>query len=63
MRMLVAGAAGAIGLRLLRRLVADGHWVWGLTRSSRKAHLIRKLDIHGPLGAAPIFTVAAFFNE
>lgn len=43
MRILVAGAAGAIGLRLIPRLVADGHSVVGLTRSSRKASRIREL--------------------
>src|SRR5258706_3648977 len=41
MRILVAGATGAIGRRLLPRLVAAGHKVVGTTRTEEKMGLIR----------------------
>jgi nucleoside-diphosphate-sugar epimerase len=37
MKVLVAGAAGAMGKQLLPRLAADGHEVVGMTRSAGKA--------------------------
>jgi 2-alkyl-3-oxoalkanoate reductase len=40
MRVFVAGAAGALGLPLVRRLVSAGHAVTGLTRSAAKRPLI-----------------------
>ena len=40
MRVFVAGAAGAVGLPLVRRLAAAGHSVVGLTRSAAKAEAI-----------------------
>jgi nucleoside-diphosphate-sugar epimerase len=43
MRVLVAGATGAIGRNLLPRLVAAGHQVVGTTRTEEKAGLIRQL--------------------
>jgi nucleoside-diphosphate-sugar epimerase len=43
MKVFVAGATGAIGRRLLPRLVAAGHDVVGMTRSSAKAGLIAEL--------------------
>src|SRR5262245_32396320 len=43
MRILVAGATGAIGRNLLPRLVAAGHVVIGTTRSEAKIGLIRQL--------------------
>lgn len=43
MRILVAGATGAVGRRLLPRLVAAGHQVAGTTRTPLKAGLIRRL--------------------
>ena len=36
MRILVAGASGAVGIRLIPMLVAAGHEVTGLTRSPSK---------------------------
>ncbi len=48
MRILVAGATGAIGRRLLPRLVAAGHKVVGTTRTEEKMGLIRRL------GAEPL---------
>jgi 2-alkyl-3-oxoalkanoate reductase len=41
MRIFVAGATGALGRQLLPKLAAAGHSVWGMTRSSAKARLIR----------------------
>jgi hypothetical protein len=43
MRILVAGATGAVGRHLLPRLVAAGHQVVGTTRTEAKAPLIRQL--------------------
>jgi len=43
MRVLVAGATGAIGRNLLPRLVAAGHQVIGTTQTEAKAPLIRQL--------------------
>ena len=43
MRVFVAGATGALGVPLVRRLVASGHEVTGLTRSGAKAALVRDL--------------------
>jgi nucleoside-diphosphate-sugar epimerase len=48
MRVLVAGATGAIGRQLLPQLVEGGHQVVGMTRSPDKAPLIREL------GAEPV---------
>jgi 2-alkyl-3-oxoalkanoate reductase len=41
MRVLVAGAAGAIGRRLVPQLVARGHQVTGTTRANRKLEDLR----------------------
>ncbi len=43
MRVFVAGAAGVIGSRLVRRLVADGHEVVGTTRRPEKQEILRAL--------------------
>jgi nucleoside-diphosphate-sugar epimerase len=43
MKVLVAGATGAMGKQLLPRLVEDGHEVVGITRSEAKLGLIREL--------------------
>jgi nucleoside-diphosphate-sugar epimerase len=48
MRVLVAGATGAIGKQLVPRLVAAGHAVHGMTRSESKQALLREL------GAVPV---------
>jgi 2-alkyl-3-oxoalkanoate reductase len=48
MRVLVAGATGAVGRNLLPQLVAAGHSVIGTTRSEQKSSLIRQL------GAEPV---------
>jgi len=47
MKVLVAGATGAMGKQLLPRLVADGHEVVGITRSEAKLGLIRELGATG----------------
>ena len=41
MKVFVAGASGAIGRPLVRRLVAAGHEVTGMTRSEERAVEIR----------------------
>jgi nucleoside-diphosphate-sugar epimerase len=43
MKVLVAGATGAIGRQLLPRLTAAGHEVVGMTRSAAKAEAVRRL--------------------
>ncbi len=43
MRIFVAGATGAMGVPLVRRLVAAGHQVTGLTRSEQKRALLEGL--------------------
>jgi len=50
MKVLVAGATGAMGRQLLPRLVADGHEVVGITRSEAKLGLIRELGATGVVG-------------
>ncbi|HLJ02468.1 MAG TPA: NAD(P)-dependent oxidoreductase [Solirubrobacteraceae bacterium] len=41
MKVLVAGAGGAIGIPLIQRLVAEGHEVVGMTRSPERGRAIR----------------------
>jgi nucleoside-diphosphate-sugar epimerase len=48
MRIFVAGATGAVGRRLVRRLVRAGHSVTGLTHTPSKAGFVREL------GAEPV---------
>jgi 2-alkyl-3-oxoalkanoate reductase len=48
MRILVAGATGAIGLELVPQLIAAGHAVIGTTRTAAKAEIIRRM------GAEPV---------
>src|SRR5689334_17341782 len=48
MKVFVAGASGAVGARLIPRLVAEGHEVVAMTRSPHKAKEIREL------GAEPV---------
>jgi nucleoside-diphosphate-sugar epimerase len=62
MRVLVAGATGAMGQNLLPRLLAAGHQVFGTTRTAEKTRLIRKLGgealvVNGLDGAAVSTTV------
>ena len=48
LRIFLAGATGVIGIRLLPLLIADGHTVAGMTRSSEKTDQLRAL------GAEPV---------
>jgi nucleoside-diphosphate-sugar epimerase len=48
MRIFVAGASGVIGVRLVPLLVAAGHEVAGMTRSTNKTDELRAL------GAEPV---------
>src|SRR4051795_2835475 len=43
MRVFVAGATGALGRRLVPKLVENGHQVTGTTRSESKADMVRAL--------------------
>jgi 2-alkyl-3-oxoalkanoate reductase len=52
MRVFVAGATGAIGSRLLPRLVMAGHTVVGLTRSPAKAAAIHRAGGEAAVGDA-----------
>jgi nucleoside-diphosphate-sugar epimerase len=52
MKVLVAGAAGAIGRQLVPRLAADGHEVFGMTRSAGNEATVREL------GATPLIADA-----
>jgi nucleoside-diphosphate-sugar epimerase len=47
-RIFLAGAAGVIGRRLTPLLLAQGHTVWGATRSAETGEFLRKL------GALPV---------
>lgn len=47
-RVFLAGASGVIGVRLIPRLVSDGHVVAGMTRSADKVQALREL------GAEPV---------
>src|SRR5947209_810186 len=48
MKVLVAGSTGAIGIPLVRALIAHDHEVYGLTRSAERGGTL------GRLGATPI---------
>ena len=48
MKVLVAGATGALGRQLVPRLIAGGHGVYGMTRSPSKRDALRAL------GATPV---------
>lgn len=52
MKVLVAGATGALGRQLVPRLVANGHDVFGLMRSASKRDAVRDL------GATPLIADA-----
>jgi nucleoside-diphosphate-sugar epimerase len=47
MKVLVAGASGALGKQLVPRLVADGHEVVGTTRTESKLAMLRDLGATG----------------
>jgi nucleoside-diphosphate-sugar epimerase len=47
MRILVAGASGALGKQLVPRLVAEGHEVVGTTRTEDKLPMLRELGATG----------------
>ncbi len=48
MRIFIAGATGVLGTRVVPLLVADGHQVWGMTRTPSKSDLLWKA------GAEPV---------
>jgi nucleoside-diphosphate-sugar epimerase len=52
MKIFVAGATGALGKQLVPKLVASGHGVVGMTRSEKRAELVREL------GAEPVIADA-----
>ena len=57
MRVLVAGATGAIGRQLVPRLVKAGHEVHGMTRRESKQAMLREL------GAVPVVADALDFEQ
>lgn len=57
MRIFIAGAMGAVGRRLVPRLVRAGHIVTGLTRTAVKAAFVREL------GAEPVVADALDENS
>ena len=66
MRVLVAGATGALGAPTVRRLVARGHEVTGLTRSASKRGMLESLgavplvaDVMDPASLRPVVAEAA----
>ena len=52
MRVFVAGATGALGVPVVRLLVADGHEVVALTRSPSRASIVAKLGARPVIGNA-----------
>jgi|SRR5579862_746614 len=52
MKIFVAGASGAVGNPLISRLIAEGHEVWGMTRTKERSHAI------ADRGATPIIADA-----
>ena len=63
MNVFIAGGSGAIGIPLVRALVAGGHQVTALTRSASKAPMLRALGatpaIADALDAAALRRVVA----
>ena len=51
MKVLLAGASGALGRQLVPRLVADGHEVVGTTRTESKLALLEELGATGVVAA------------
>ena len=47
MRIVVAGATGVIGIRLLPLLIADGHNILALTRTATKVEVLQGLGAQG----------------
>ncbi|WP_372790637.1 SDR family oxidoreductase, partial [Paraconexibacter sp.] len=45
MKVLIAGATGAIGRPLVDRLIADGHEVAALTRTEDRAAMLRRRGV------------------
>ena len=52
MRVLLAGATGAIGRRLIHRLRQQGHSVFGLVRSSDATPILARMDAEAVIGDA-----------
>jgi nucleoside-diphosphate-sugar epimerase len=52
MNVFIAGGSGAIGMRLIAQLIANGHQVTAMTRSERKQSLVAELGAQPVLGDA-----------
>jgi UDP-glucuronate 4-epimerase len=63
MRILITGTAGFIGFHLARRLLADGHTVFGIDGITPYYDQTLKRRRHEMLGAFPQFTAREFMLE
>jgi nucleoside-diphosphate-sugar epimerase len=52
MKVFIAGGTGAMGMRLIPQLIAEGHQVTAMTRSERKQSLVAELGAQPVLGDA-----------
>ncbi|MEM8858253.1 MAG: NAD-dependent epimerase/dehydratase family protein, partial [Chloroflexota bacterium] len=50
MKVFITGGSGFIGQRVVSRLVAQGHDVYGLTRSSQGAQILERLGATSIIG-------------
>ncbi|MDQ0899118.1 MULTISPECIES: NAD(P)-dependent oxidoreductase [unclassified Paenibacillus] len=61
MNIFVTGGSGFVGKNLIRRLVSEGHNVWGLARSKKSVQLLEELQVqvvHGSLEDIPTWSQA-----
>src|ERR1700753_474864 len=57
MRIIIAGASGVIGIRLLPLLISDGHVVAGMTRSAERSPVLEALG--GEPGVCDVYDADA----
>ena len=57
MKILLAGASGAVGRPLIARLLREGHEVWGMVRRAENLPVIQALGaspVEGEIGRAHV---------